>query len=386
MNRRQLFTRGAAVGATALVGGGLAQLGRAESAKAQPSDQLPGRADIVASMNLVDDYWIANNDLGGNEWTWATYYSGLMHHFRTTQDQQYLDHAVAWAESHAYGLKGGDTTRHADNQCAGQTYLDLYEELGGDEKIAHIDASVSAMVAELGANNEDWWWCDALHMAMPVFTRLGDLHGDTNYWVKMYRLYHYCKRQRGGTPFVKPGNLSESVALWYRDEKFQVDGSVSTSPNGLPVLWSRGNGWVIGAHAKTLKVIPHNDKRGPEYVYMLQQMAAALADTQQPDGFWYPNLTDPDHVNTPETSGTAFFVFGIAYGINAGLLDRATYEPVVARGWNAMVETAVRDDGFLGHCQAPGDRPGPAPADHTETYGVGAFLMAGSELAELVGA
>jgi len=115
-------------------------------------------------------------------------------------------------------------------------------------------------------------------------------------------------------------------------------------------------------------------------------MSAALADCQQPDGFWYPNLADPAHVNSPETSGTAFFVFGIAYGINAGLLDRATYEPVVARGWNALVETAVQDNGFLGYCQPPGDRPAPGPADHTETYGVGAFLMAGAELVELVGA
>lgn len=384
MRRRQLFSTGAAVGAAALVGGGLFQISKADRAEAQPSDQLPGRAQIIEAMNLVDDYWIANNDAGTNGWARATYYSGLMHHYRTTGNQTYLDYAEAWANAHGYELNGGDTTRNADNQCAGQTYLDLYEELDqAESKIAHIDASVSAMVAELDANNEDWTWCDTLHMAMPVFARLGALRNDNRYWVKLYRLYHYSKRRHGGAPFVKPGNLSESVALWYRDDRFQVDGPNSTSPNGLPVHWSRGNGWVIAAHAKTLKTIPGTDKRGPEYIHMLQQMAAALADVQQPDGFWYPNLTDPADFGGPETSGTAFFVFGIAYGINAGLLDRATYEPIIARAWNGMVTTAVQSNGFLGYCQPGGDRPAPADADVTQDFGVGAFLMAGAELAEL---
>jgi unsaturated rhamnogalacturonyl hydrolase len=233
--------------------------------------------------------------------------------------------------------------------------------------------------------NDDWWWCDALHMGMPPLVRFGRLRNNNAYWVKMYRLYHYCKRQHGKAGvYVQPGNLSESSAFWYRDHNFQVDGgAAATSPNGKPVHWSRGNGWVIAAHAKVLKVLPHNDKRGPEYIFTLQQLASALRLAQQPDGFWYPNLSDPAHFGGPETSGTAFFVFGIAYGINAGLLDRNTYLPVVARAWNAMVATAVRADGFLGYVQRPGDRPEAVPADHTEDFGVGAFLMAGSEIARL---
>jgi unsaturated rhamnogalacturonyl hydrolase len=387
MNRRQLFLRSAMVGAGSLAGG-VACVPEPEAGKpaASPSpDALPSRADVIAAMNRVDDYWIdTHTDPGGNGWARATYFSGLMHHYRLTRERRLLDYGLAWGEQNAWGLLGGTTTRNADNQCAGQAYLDLYEEAGGANKIAAIEASLSRMLTDQPDKNDDWWWVDALHMAMPPLVRLGQLRGNGQYWVKMYRLYHYCKRQRGiAGVHVQPGNLSESSAFWYRDQNFQVDGPLSRSPGGRPVHWSRGNGWVLAAHAKVLKVIPHNDKRGPEYIYTLQQLAAALRQAQQPDGFWYPNLTDPAHFGGPETSGTAFFAFGIAYGINAGLLDRAAYLPVVARAWNALTTTAIRADGLLGYVQPPGDRPAPASADRTEDFGVGAFLMAGSEIARL---
>lgn len=394
MNRRQLFARTAAAGAGSLIAGTTLACSPAEpqapsttsqQAKAA-ADALPSRADVIAVMNHVDNYWISSHaDPGDNGWARATYFSGLMHHYRLTREQRLLDYAISWGERNAWGLLGGPTTRNADNQCAGQAYLDLYEEVGGASKIAAIEASLSRMLTDQPDKNDDWWWCDALHMGMPPLVRFGQLRGNNQYWVKMYRLYHYCKRQHGKAGvYVQPGNLSESSAFWYRDHNFQVDGgAAATSPNGEPVHWSRGNGWVLAAHAKVLKVLPHNDKRGPEYVYTLQQLADALRRAQQADGFWYPNLSDPAHYGGPETSGTAFFAYGIAYGINAGLLDRTTYLPVVAQAWNAMVTTAVRGDGFLGYVQPGGDRPAPVSANQTFDFGVGAFLMAGSEIARL---
>jgi rhamnogalacturonyl hydrolase YesR len=372
MNRRALLAAGSALGLVAVPGVALAA----------PGSQLPTRAQVLAVMQRVNDNWIAANvNPGNNQWARATYFSGNMAHYRASGTRKYLDYAVAWAEQSAYGLNGGNATRIADNHCAGQTYLDLYELLGGANKIAAIEDSLRRMVSSTARG--DWWWVDALHMAMPPFARLGALRNDTGFWLTMYQLYHSTKRLQPDQQGRVTGLAAESTALWYRDSAYTVDGSAQASPSGKPVLWSRGNGWAIAAHAKVLKVIPLSDKRGPEYANTLRSMAAALAPLQRSDGFWNVNLADPDHFGGPETSGTAFFAFGLAYGIGAGLLDRATYLPVLARAWNGMVATAVRADGFLGYCQDVGAAPAAVDPGRTADYGVGAFLMAGAEVAAL---
>lgn len=377
MDRRTLLGTTVAVGiASVSVGVG------ALPVAAAPSDQLPSRADVLAVMQRVNDYWIgANANPGDNWWARSTYFSGNMAHYQLTRNSRYLDYAVAWAEQHGYSLIGGAVTRNADNQCAGQVYLDLYQELGGQAKIAMLEDSLTRMVNS--TKRDDWWWVDALHMVMPSFARLGALRGDTSYWVTMYQLYHSTKRLQLDRVNRVTGLYSESAPLWYRDNGYAIDGPQQFSPAGNPVYWSRGNGWALAAHAKVLKAIPLSNKRGPEYAHTLRSMASALLPVQRADGFWNVNLADPAHFGGPETTGTAFFAFGMAYGIRAGLLDRATYLPVVARAWNGMVATAVRADGFLGYCQGVGAGPAPVDPNQTADYGVGALLMAGAEIAAL---
>jgi rhamnogalacturonyl hydrolase YesR len=142
----------------------------------------------------------------------------------------------------------------------------------------------------------------------------------------------------------------------------------------------------MAAHAKTLGLLSATETRWPEYRYNLQGVARSVLRTQRSDGFFNVNLADPDHYGGPETSGTAMFAFSLAYGIRTGVLDRATYLPVAAKAWNGMVATAVRADGFLGYVQGVGESPSssqPVTADTTADFGVGAFLLAGSELAKL---
>ncbi|OKI40585.1 glycoside hydrolase family 88 protein [Micromonospora sp. CB01531] len=376
MKRRTLLSASAALGATVSLGVGAAPAGAA------PSDQLPSRAEVLAAMARVNDYWIGTHaNPGDNGWARATYFSGNMAHYRLTRDARYLNYAVAWAEQNGYNLIGGAATRFADNHCAGQVYLDLYQELGGASKIAVIEDSLTRMVNS--TKRDDWWWVDALHMAMPPFARLGALRGNTNYWLAMYQLYHHTKRLQLDTAGRATGLYSEATPLWYRDNGYAIDGPQQFSSNGLPMYWSRGNGWAVAAHAKVLQWIPLSNKRGPEYANTLRSMAAALAPLQRSDGFWNSNLGDPAHFGGPETTGTAFHAYGIAYGIRTGLLDRAAYLPIVARAWNGMLATAVRADGFLGYCQPVGAAPAPTDASQTADYGVGAFLLAGTEIAAL---
>jgi rhamnogalacturonyl hydrolase YesR len=113
-------------------------------------------------------------------------------------------------------------------------------------------------------------------------------------------------------------------------------------------------------------------------------MTTKLATLQKPDGFWPSCLTDAADYPEPETSGTAAFVYAIAWGVNQGILDGTKYLPIVRAGWKALAG-AVDGAGMLGWVQPVGSAPGPSLATDTQPYGVGLFLLAGSEVAKLAG-
>jgi unsaturated rhamnogalacturonyl hydrolase len=374
MHRRQ-FVRGAA---TVSAAGLAAPLVAGTAAAAPPPSVLPSRAQVVATLRKVNDQWIgAHGSPGDNKWARATYFSGNMALHRLTGEPRYRAYAEGWAQLHQYRLNGGSGTRHADNQCAGQAYYDLYDLAPDPAKVAAINDSVRGMV--FSNRRDDWWWVDALHMAMPCFARAGRFFADDRYLRKLFSLYSYTRQVVGG------GLYDLTANLWYRDSRFCPPNG-DRSPSGKPVFWSRGDGWAIAAHAKTLGLLSPTETRWPEYRGTLIAMAQALRTIQRADGFWNVNLGDPAHLPGPETSGTAFFVYGLAYGVRTGLLDRTTYLPVVARGWNGMVATAVHADGFLGYVQGPGYRPEssqPVTFNSTADFGVGGFLLAGTEVAAL---
>jgi unsaturated rhamnogalacturonyl hydrolase len=357
---------------------------------------FPTKQEVIDDMVLVNDYWInGHSDSGDNKWARATYFEGNMAMYKVYPDQKYYNYAHSWAVKHNWKLNGGDSTRHADNQCAGQTYLELHSYDPQPYKIAHIKASIDNMVNSTKDN--DWWWVDALQMAMPVFARFGDMYDDNKYYRKMWDLYHHTKYEHGGHGLYSDnadfagGYHSYGDYLWWRDAAYDPP---ETSPNGDRVYWSRGNGWVVAAHVRTLEYLPETDPHYDEYLQTLLDMAASLKDRQLASGFWPVNLDDPAHsttvhpnwTDTPETSGTAFFTYAIAWGINNGYLDDATYRPVVAKAWNAMVSTAVHPNGKLGWVQGVGKEPEssqPVTYESTADFGVGAFLLAGSEVVKM---
>ncbi|MEV0260682.1 glycoside hydrolase family 88 protein [Streptomyces sp. NPDC050617] len=371
MDRRQLLGSGAALAASLGLGGMTVAAAAAGA-----------YGDIRGVLCRVADHWIgAHGDPGDNGWARATFFSGLTALYRLTGEERYLAYARGWAEKHAYGLKGGVGTRHADNQCAGQAYLDLYAVDRDPDQIEAIGESVRRMAAggEQPGKDDDWWWDDALHMAMPPFARMGLLHDDAPYWDKLHRLYTHTARAEGG-----PGLLDPGSGLWFRDKRFLPGGIVS--PAGRPVLWSRGNGWVAGGLVKTLKALPRTAAHVPEYRAALVRLLRAARAVQRADGFWNVSLADPDHFPGPETSGTAFLAYGTAYALRAGLVPVRDFEAVAARAWHGLVTAAVHPDGFLGYVQGAGDRPEsgqPVGRGSTADFGVGAFLLAGVELALL---
>ncbi len=219
---------------------------------------------------------------------------------------------------------------------------------------------------------------DSQFMALPVFTILGQMDSKPSYFSRMYELFRHTKTTLG---------LYDTTArLYYRDDDYIFP--LKQTPNGKKVFWSRGNGWAYAALVRIFKHLPLNDPHLQEYVTTFIDLSASLKNAQRANGFWNVSLADPNHYPGPETSGTALFVYGMAWGMNRGLLSRVTYEPVVAKAWNAMVATALHSTGMLGYVQGVGKEPAssqPVTGDSTADFGVGAFLLAGSEVYQLAG-
>jgi len=387
---------------------------------------LPPANEIIAIGESINDYWIAGHpNPGNNEWTKATYFVGNLEFYKVSQKKSYLDYALQWANNNNWAVNGGVTTSNADNHASGQVYIDLY--LMDDVKIpSKISAIKSAIDHWIGYYPEsaNWWWIDAMFMAMPTITRLGVASNDTKYFDKLYALFHntrdtlvvyagtsywpqdYRNRYGVGPIVTCPtcGNESDGLynktdGLWWRDWGYQPNvppkkdpyNSYKTdvpkqSPNGKNIYWSRGNGWVFAALARTLQCLPATDAHYHEYAGVFTKMAEALKNCQRSDGFWNMNLGDPDHYPAPETSGTGFFTFGLAWGINNGFLDRNTYYPTVAKAWNGLTAIAIQPNGNVGNIQGVGEFPrDPSVFTTAVDFGVGAVLLAAAEVAKLSG-
>lgn len=354
------------------------------------AQSLPKKKQVLAKMRATNAYFmkawpdagktiITNKERPSNIWTRAVYYEGLMALYSIDPKKEYYDYAVQWGEKHRWGLNGGTQTRNADNQCCGQTYLDLYLLDKKDERIKDIKASVDAMMAT--DKIDDWHWVDAIQMALPVFARLGKLYNDSSYYVRMHQMYLFSKYKHGGN-----GLYNTTDHLWWRDKDFVPP---YKEPNGQNCYWSRGNGWVLAALVRTMNVLPVNDPRFAEYKQDYLDMMEALLPLQRPDGAWNVSLNDSTHFGGKELSGTALFVYGMAWGMNNGYLSKDKYLAAAVRGWNMLVNDCIRPDGSLGYVQGTGKEPKdgqPVSFDHKpdfEDYGLGCFLLAGSEMYKL---
>ncbi|GAA4755904.1 glycoside hydrolase family 88/105 protein [Flavisolibacter ginsenosidimutans] len=354
------------------------------------AQKLPSKKKILKPLRLANEYFmnkwpdagkpiVTNRERPSNIWTRAVYYEGLMALYKIDPQRKFYDYAVQWGEKHNWTPRNGITTRNADDQCCGQTFIDLYLLAKKEERIKSIKACIDNTVHS--EKKDDWSWIDAIQMAMPVFVRLGVVYNDTAYFRKMYDLYAFAKYNQGGK-----GLYHAEDHLWWRDKDFVPP---YKEPNGEDCYWSRGNGWVLAALARTLEQLPKNDAHYTEYLQDFKDMCAALIKVQRDDGFWNVSLHDPSHFGGKETSGTALFTYGFAWGLNNGILDKKIYRPVVAKAWKAMVKEAVHSDGMLGFVQGTGKEPKDGqPVSYNnvpdfEDYGLGCFLLAGSEVYKL---
>jgi unsaturated rhamnogalacturonyl hydrolase len=332
-------------------------------------------AMIAQTLQRVADWQLAHPSLHKpDEWTQAALYTGFMALAGISGDSKYFNAMLAMGETNQW--KPGRRTYDADDYCVGQTYAELYMRYGEERMItplrerfdnilAHPSEIQSLEYKPRERSRERWCWCDALFMGPPTWIRLYAATGDkryldfavTNWWFTSDYLY------------------DKDEHLYFRDSTFFN----KRETNGKKVFWGRGNGWVMAGLVRMLQVLPNNHPDRPRFVRQFREMAERLLECQQPDGLWRASLLDPDSYPLKETSSSAFCTYAFSWGYNQGILDPDKFERAVYKGWQALVD-CVQPDGKLTHVQPVGADPKKFDENATEVYGVGAFLLAGTEL------
>ncbi|MFF1453662.1 glycoside hydrolase family 88 protein [Streptomyces sp. NPDC058274] len=360
--------RGFVLLTTAVLTGGLLST---PTAAADPADQAPRTEACAVADQMISaaNYWVTNGtNLATPDWQNATFHVGNLALVRTTGQSNHKTYP--WAQDNNYQLPTDPKQPFLpDNQAAGEAYLDLYTYFHPEIPLDSIRTRITDETAAVNAGHKDYWnYVDALNMAMPSFARMSQIDNNPAILDTMQQLFHYTEKEAGGH-----GLFNETHGLWYRDAHFA----------GTGVFWSRGNGWALAAMTKVLQVLPQDDPRRPEYLRVFKKMALTLSLTQRRDGFWNPDLLNPHHFGGPESSGTSLFTYGIAWGINTGILDARRYQPVVDKAWTALSTKALQPSGLVGYVQPDDTKPGPAKTTDTTAYGVGTFLLAGQQMAKL---
>ncbi len=349
--------------------------------------KTPSEEDVIHYMNLVADWQLENlperkQRPGSNnppywyehfDWTNASFYTGIMAHWRTTGNKKYFDKMLEFSEE--INFQPGTRLLHADDHIIGQIYAEIYMENQELRVIQPMLDTFDKIMETPHVGREIWDWCDALYMAPPTLVLLSKVTGDDKYIDFMDELWW------DATDFL----YDTDEKLYYRDSRFLIkaDGSGRREPDGSKVFWSRGNGWVLGGLARVLDYMPADYHSRERFEDLFRDMSARIANLQMPDGLWRSSLLYPEFNEAGESSGTAFFAYGLAWGVNQGLLCEETYLPYILRSWDGLVNN-VHPDGKLGWTQQIGFAPDDIHADMSEVYGAGAFLLAGSELVKYI--
>ena len=332
---------------------------------------------IKNTMIQVTDWQLKHPLHAPTDWTNGAFYTGVVAAYETTQSQTILDSLMAMGERNRWQTH--NRFDHADDIVISQTYIDLYR-LKNDKRMIQATLDSVAKLQTTKGNEATkhgitWWWCDALFMAPPTLAKLGTTLKAPQYFALNDSLYQQCYDLL----------YDKNDHLFYRDDRYLLNdkGEGLHEGNGQKVFWSRGNGWVVAGLVRLLNELPVNYPKRPFYEQLFKEMMAKIQSLQQADGMWRASLLDPMAYPGGEGSGSGFFCYAMAWGINNGLLDKAQYTPSVKKAWKG-INTLVSPEGRYGWVQPIGADPRRNfSADSWEVFGSGAYLLAGSEVIKM---
>lgn len=352
----------------------------AKAKKKEAAKQL----SAIEIVDKVNSHWQANNKPEVNAfWDNAVYFTGNMEAYRLTGNAKYLEYSDKWARHNKWsGATGQDPQKwqyktygegqehvlFADWQVCFQTYADMYAMNPDAYKVARAKQVLGREA--LMPQNDFWWWVDALYMGMPAFSKMYKMTGDEAYLDKLYANFKYAD----DLMFDKDDHL------YYRDAKYIYPAHKTEA--GKKDFWARGNGWALAGLAKVLADVPETWQHRAALVERFRQLAEAVSKCQQEGGYWTRSMLDPKQAEGEETSGTALVAYGLLWGMNNGLLDRAVYGAVADNAWKYLSTVALQADGSVGYVQPIGEkavRGQKLTAANANNFGTGAFLLAACE-------
>ncbi len=332
---------------------------------------------IKSTMVRVAKWQLAHPKHEPRDWTNGALYAGMFAAWETTGSKEIyqamidMGNKVNWTPYHRW--------YHADDIAICQTYIDLYRKEQRQEMIQPTIDTLAKFMSRpypvKGIEVIKWWWCDALFMAPPTMVKIGMITGNEEYLKKNDEYFKECYDLL----------YHKDEHLFARDLNYVIknDENDRWEANGARIFWSRGNGWVMGGLVRILSELPKDYPQRPFYEQLYKEMAAKIVSIQQSDGLWRASLLDPVSYPGGEVSGSGFFCYALAWGLNNKLLDKTTYLPAVEKAWIAL-NICVNNDGRVGYVQPIGGDPRRNfNADSWEVYGTGAFLLAGSEVIKL---
>jgi len=344
------------------------------------------QSSVLSLLKQVADYQVQTPlTHTGADWTNGALYAGMAEWAKIAGDDKYFNwlKEIGGKNNWTYNQRQDPRTRyHADDYCVGQMYIELYRKYKDPKMLDpmrnYLDqilqdpskADMEFVFTDTYWATERWTWCDALFMGPTVWAKMANETGDSKYLDFMFNEY------KATTDYL----YSKEDCLYFRDSRYfnQIEA------NGARMFWGRGNGWVFAGLPIIIRELPKSYKQRAYFEQIFNEMASKILSVQDKNGYWHASMLDPASYPNPEMSATGFFIYGLAWGINQGYLDKKTYRQAVIKGWNAMVE-AVWPDGKVGWIQPIGENPKNVTREMTEVYGVGAFLLAGTEIFKLAG-
>lgn len=316
-----------------------------------------------------------------NLWTRAVYYEGLMALYEIDHNQCYLDYTDKWANFHKWSPRNGIKSTDADDQCCGQTYVDIYQQTGSKDEYK-IRPIIQNLDNQMSTGKMTYWtWIDAIQMAMPLYAQIYKVTGERKYIDYAMQMYRWTRNECGG------GLFNKKTGYWWRDKDFVPP---YQEKDGSNCYWSRGNGWVYAALVRVMNLLPKNDQYYKELKKDYLSMSKAFLSCQRDDGFWNVSLISPTTFGGKEMTGTSLFLYGMSWGIRKGLLKSKQYRHSCDKSWKAIQDECVHEDGFLGYVQGTGKEPKDSqPVTYTkvpdfEDFGTGCFLLGATEYYRLI--
>ena len=353
------------------------------SAEAKPASEASEAAQVRKTIEKVNNAWQASHPAEATPfWHNAAYHTGNMEAYALTAKPEYLEYSTRWAEHNNWsGATGrdkkrwrydyGETPDHVlfgDWQICFQTYADLYNILPDERRIRRAREVMEYQMST--PQNDYWWWADGLYMVMPVMTKLYKITGNNKYLDKLYQYIVVSDSIM----------LDTETGLYFRDGRYVYPNHKST--NGKKDFWARGDGWVLAGLAKVLADVPKNWEHRKFFEDKYIKLSDAVVALQQPEGYWTRSMADPGHAPGYETSGTAFFTYGLLWGINNGYLQSSKYLDAAEKAWGYLYKTALQKDGTIGYVQPIGEKAIPGQVVNrksTSNFGTGAWLLAACE-------